>query len=199
MTSDKKLLERQCAVSKEVRLVSDMVRFVEGPSGEVVPDLKGNLPGRGMWISIDRSLMERAVKKEVFTHGLKSNVSVNPNLPDQIGELLQRHALGSLGMVRKAGMVVTGFVKTTSAIRTGGAIGVLHAGDTSLEGLKKLKGAILSKHGNVDAIPIIRVFTSIQLSEILGRANVVNAALLGGAVSRIFVERANKLVRYQAN
>ena len=38
---------RMCAVSRDVRPIDELIRFVVAPSGEVVADLKRKLPGRG--------------------------------------------------------------------------------------------------------------------------------------------------------
>ena len=44
-------LERMCVATRTVRPVADMIRFVIGPDGEAVPDLKRKLPGRGVWVT----------------------------------------------------------------------------------------------------------------------------------------------------
>ena len=44
-------LERMCVATRTVRPVDDMIRFVVGPDGEAVPDLKRKLPGRGVWVT----------------------------------------------------------------------------------------------------------------------------------------------------
>jgi predicted RNA-binding protein YlxR (DUF448 family) len=48
--------ERFCAVTRTVKPVAEMIRFVAGPAG-VVPDIKRKLPGRGVWISANRALL----------------------------------------------------------------------------------------------------------------------------------------------
>jgi predicted RNA-binding protein YlxR (DUF448 family) len=45
---------RMCAVSRDVRPIDELIRFVVAPSGEVIPDLKRKLPGRGLWVSASR-------------------------------------------------------------------------------------------------------------------------------------------------
>jgi len=40
--------ERMCVLTREVRPVADLIRFVVGPDGAAVPDLKSKLPGRGV-------------------------------------------------------------------------------------------------------------------------------------------------------
>ncbi len=37
-----------CAVTRQVAPTDDLIRFVLSPTGEVVPDLKRKLPGRGL-------------------------------------------------------------------------------------------------------------------------------------------------------
>ena len=43
--------ERLCVATRTVRPVADLIRFVVGPDGEAVPDLKSKLPGRGVWVT----------------------------------------------------------------------------------------------------------------------------------------------------
>ena len=52
--------ERTCALTRELRPVAEMIRFVVGPAGEAVPDVKRKLPGRGIWISATRDAIEDA-------------------------------------------------------------------------------------------------------------------------------------------
>lgn len=65
--------ERQCAVTREVQPVSALIRFVLDPQGEVVPDLKRVLPGRGVWITATKEVVAVAEKdrKKVFGRGFK--------------------------------------------------------------------------------------------------------------------------------
>ena len=70
----KDLAERTCIVTREVMDPSELIRFVAGPDGSVVPDLKRNLPGRGVWVSACRSNVEKAVEASLFARSLKSKV-----------------------------------------------------------------------------------------------------------------------------
>ena len=63
--------ERTCALTREPKPVSDMIRFVVGPAGEAVPDIKRKLPGRGLWIDATRTAIEESVWAQ--TAGLTSN------------------------------------------------------------------------------------------------------------------------------
>ena len=57
-----------------------MIRFVVGPAGEAVPDIKRKLPGRGIWVTATRAAIEEAVKRNVFARGFKRDVRVAASL-----------------------------------------------------------------------------------------------------------------------
>ena len=58
--------ERTCALSRELKPASEMIRFVLDPAGEVVPDVKRKLPGRGIWITASRAAIEDADQTKRF-------------------------------------------------------------------------------------------------------------------------------------
>ena len=66
--------ERFCVVSRAVRPIEDMIRFVVAPNGEAVADLKHSLPGRGLWVTATRSALDRAVKVNAFARGFRRDV-----------------------------------------------------------------------------------------------------------------------------
>ena len=51
--------ERLCVATRTVRPVSELIRFVIGPEGEPVPDLKRKLPGRGIWVTATKAPLAR--------------------------------------------------------------------------------------------------------------------------------------------
>ena len=63
--------ERHCALTRELKPVDEMIRFVVGPGGDAVPDVKRKLPGRGLWITGTRAAIDEAVKRNVFARGFK--------------------------------------------------------------------------------------------------------------------------------
>src|ERR1700754_2854718 len=77
---------RMCIVTRESGSPDELIRFVAGPDGSVVPDLKRELPGRGCWVKIDRSLVEKAVAKKLFARALKTDVKA----ADDLGERVER-------------------------------------------------------------------------------------------------------------
>ena len=93
-----------------------MIRFVVGPDGEAVPDVKRKLPGRGIWVTATRAAIEDAVKRNVFARGFKRDVRVARDLAEQTERLLERAALDALAIAGKAGTVVSGFSKVEAAV-----------------------------------------------------------------------------------
>jgi predicted RNA-binding protein YlxR (DUF448 family) len=59
--------ERRCIVTGEVREEAQLIRFAVSPDGDVVPDIAAKLPGRGIWVSADRAILERAIAKNHFS------------------------------------------------------------------------------------------------------------------------------------
>ena len=59
-----------------------MVRFVLGPECDVVPDVAGRLPGRGVWLTAERPMIEKAVEKRLFSRGFKTQANVSEGLVD---------------------------------------------------------------------------------------------------------------------
>src|ERR1700754_4226378 len=94
---------RMCAVSREVRPIDELIRFVVAPSGEVVADLKRKLPGRGLWITASRRAVEEAVRRHHFARGFKRDVRVAPTFAADTENLLARAAIEALAMAAKAG------------------------------------------------------------------------------------------------
>ena len=54
--------ERKCIVTGEVQPKAGLIRFVVGPDNQVVPDILDKLPGRGMYVTADRAVLEEARK-----------------------------------------------------------------------------------------------------------------------------------------
>jgi hypothetical protein len=189
--------ERLCAATREVRPVSDLIRFVAGPQG-LVPDLKRKLPGRGVWITARRQTVADAVKRGTFRRSLKADVKVPPDLPALVERLLVRAALDALAIAHKAGQVMAGNAKVESAVAGGQAIALLHASEASPDGVRKLTAAIHRRYpDNPEQIAVIRTFGTPDLDLALGRANVVHAALLAGRASETFLTRWHDLEHFR--
>jgi uncharacterized protein len=200
--TDRSATMRMCAVTRAVRPIDELIRFVVSPQGEVIPDLKRKLPGRGLWVSASHQAVAEAVRRHQFSKGFKRDVRVAPSFAADTETLLVRSAIEALAMVAKAGQVVSGFSKVEDALRQvrGSVQALIHASDGAADGIRKLDAIIRQNAGiNDDSreFPVVTALTSEQLDLALGRSNVIHAALLAGPASKTFLTRSQILVRYR--
>ena len=191
--------ERRCIASGDVVSTDSLLRFVIGPEGNIVTDLNRELPGRGIWVSGRREMLERAVKKRLFARAAKTAVTVAEDLPDQIETALRRRCLALLGLAKRAGQLTLGYEKVRAALIADQTAIVIAAGDASLRGRKKLLGGASGDNG--DATPasrlVIELFEIEELSLALGRENVVHAALRAGGLADRFVRECHWLENFR--
>ncbi len=198
--TDRSATMRMCAVTRQVRPIDELIRFVVAPSGEVIPDLKRKLPGRGVWISASRRAVAEAVRRNHFGRAFKRAVRAAPELADETEARLAASATDALAMVVKAGQVVCGFSKVEGAVLGHLAVAVIHASDGAPDGIRKLDAIIRQNvgiKGDSNPFPVVTALTSEQLDLALGRSNVIHAALLAGPAGRTFLSRCQLLVRYR--
>ena len=190
--------ERSCALTRELKPVSAMIRFVVGPAGEAVPDIKRKLPGRGIWITATKAALEEAIKRNVFARGFKRDVRVDKDLAAQTERLMENAALDALAMAGKAGLVVGGFAKVEATLDRDKVLALIHATDAAADGKRKLDAALHRKNSDKPhEIAVIGAFTGAQLDLALNRSNVVHAALLAGPGAETFLARVLGLERFR--
>ena len=188
---------RQCAVTRQRQPRAALLRFVAGPEGQVVPDLKGNLPGRGVWITPTAECIGRAVEKGVFARALKQPVSAPPDLAAQVEALLAKRVVGALALANKAGAVVSGFTKVEAALDRGRAQVLLHAAEAAEDGMEKLdRRARATERRGGRPIQIVRDLTQSQIGLALGRTNVIHAALTDDGAAAAFLRTLQRLQSY---
>lgn len=189
-------MERSCVVTRQAKHPDALLRFVLGPEGAIVPDIKRKLPGRGVWVGLSRDLVAQAVKKQAFSRALKEKAPAAADLPDLVETLLRRDALQALSIANKAGLVTTGFAKVEAAIGSGAVSALINASDGAADGKRKL-GQALRRQFGPDARPEIGIFTVDELDAALGRGNVVHAALGLGPAAKVFLASSHRFAVYR--
>jgi uncharacterized protein len=182
---------RRCAVSRERRARADMIRFVVDPEGRVAVDILGRLPGRGLWLSADRDVVNRAVARNMFARALARSaagvpVRADPELGRRVEERLAARCLDLIGLARRAGQVVTGHDQVEAALRAGRVALLLAARDGAAAGRRRLRAL-------APELPLLCGFDRGELGGALGRDEVVHAALLPGGLARRLLEEAARL------
>ncbi|BAT59842.1 hypothetical protein GJW-30_1_02377 [Variibacter gotjawalensis] len=186
--------ERMCIVTRDVRPIAELIRFVVGPDNALVPDIKNRLPGRGVWVTARRDVLDQAVKRGAFAKSLKRAIPLAEGLADATEALLAQSALDALGIAYKSRLVAPGFTKAEKALESGEARGLLQAAEAAPDGVRKLKSA--ARRGDTENVPVL-IFAGSQLDLALGRANVIHAALLAGSASETLLARYVRLEGFQ--
>ena len=158
-------MSRKCIAKSEVRDRSDMIRFVLDPTGVVVPDILGKLPGRGVWVSSESSSVSEVISRSAFSRSFKSKVKVLDDLLGVTERLLSRRVLGLVTMARKAGCISLGFDQVQSMARNAEVAIRIEASDGSQDGRSKIRTlskAMNREYNFVDPI-IVGCFSSNQI------------------------------------
>lgn len=175
--------ERRCIVTGEVQPKAGLIRFVVGPDAMIYPDLAEKLPGRGIWVTADREVLERAAKKGLFARTAKMPVTLPDNLADLVEAGMAARVVGLVSLARKSGRAIVGFEKVKAWLSEGRAKVLLQASDGSERG----KGKLWTPEGG-------RWFGCLTASELglaFGRDHAIHGALAaGGLTKRVIVDAA---------
>jgi hypothetical protein len=169
---------RRCVAARAPRPAAGMIRFVVGPDRDLVPDLANRLPGRGLWLSAERSAVQGAVKRNLFAKAARAQVRAEPDLADRLEALLVRRCLDLVGLARRGGGLVAGFDQVADWLKNGRAALVLQARDAAEDGRRKVRSMARGK------VPSVEAFGRAELGSAIGRDDVVHVALAPGGIER---------------
>lgn len=174
--------ERRCVATGESGPTEGLVRFVLDPDGVATPDLAERLPGRGVWVTARRDLIERAAKRGLFSRGFKTPARVPEGLAAAVEAGLTKRLIEALGLARKAGLVTTGFDQVDKRLRAGPVAALIEAADGSVRQRRKLRPL-------AGEAPVLDRLTGEELGLAFGRESVIHASLdAGGAADRVLRE-----------
>jgi hypothetical protein len=160
--------ERRCLVTREVQPRGGLIRFVVGPDGSIVPDVDERLPGRGLWVSADRTALDQAVAKRLFARAAKRSVTVDPELTERVEALLARRCVETLSLARRAGGAVVGQTKVRQALEAGRRGVLVEAADGAEDGRARLRALAATR-------PVVASLVAAEIAEAFGRDHAVHA------------------------
>jgi uncharacterized protein len=143
-----------------------LMRLVCGPTGQLLLDVYGKLPGRGAYICPQRPCAEHAVKgtrlREAFRHG----VILCPvdELLGAMASAMEEQALACIRIARKAGRIVSGYTQVSRALMHEPVACLLVAEDTAPERRREYQGWCANRQ-----IPCRSFLTKARLGELAGR------------------------------
>jgi len=177
--------ERKCIVTGDAQSKLGLIRFVVGPDGQIVADILGKLPGRGLWVSANRASLGEAVQKGLFSKAARQKVTVPEGLIQDIEAQLARRTVDLISLARKGGTAVAGYEKVKDWLLKDYADVLVQSSDGSERGKSKLS----TPYGGV----FIGWLTSDELGLAFGRQTVIHAALASGGLTSRIVEEAQRL------
>lgn len=178
--------ERRCIVTGEVQPRQGLIRFVVGPDDRIFPDVTGKLPGRGIWVAADRTALDKAARKGLFSRAARRAVTVPPDLADEVEGMVARRVVELVSLARKAGEAVAGFEKVKDWLDKDRAVVLIQASDGSERGKTKL-------HPPGGKNTFIGCLTASELGLAFGREHAIHGALAAGGLATRVVEEAAKL------
>lgn len=177
---------RRCIVTGAVEPKERMIRFVVGPDRQLVPDIEGRLPGRGMWLSARRDVVNTAVAKANFAKAARQKLEVPADLADRLETLLRKRCLDLLGLARRAGQAVSGYDKVRTELKSGRGALLLAASDGAEDGVSKI-GAL------APTLPVVRALSASELGAAFGRDHTVHGVLLRGRLASLLLTESARL------
>jgi len=182
--------QRRCLVSRTAAARDHLIRFVLDPDHRVLPDLEERLPGRGMWLSADRDVVNRAVAGRLFARAARAPAVAEADLAVMVERLLASRALGCVGLARRAGQVVVGFDQVRAALRASKAAVLIAAADGAADGRSKLRRL-------APDLPLITAFSRSELGASLGRDDVVHVAVAPGGLAQRLLRDVERLAGFR--
>ena len=181
--------ERTCILTRRKGTRDELIRLALGPDGAVAPDVRARAPGRGAWVGVTRSELDRAngngKLQAALQRAFKSNaITVPADLGNQTEAALRQATLDRLGMEARAGNLINGADRVENAARAGKVALLIHAADAGEDGRKKLDQAWRVGGGVSQGMIFPEPRTILSMA--LGRENVVHVALTDpAAASRV--------------
>jgi uncharacterized protein len=198
--------ERRCILTGAHGARGDLLRLALDDAGQVWPDVRARAPGRGAWIGVDRPQLEVAIAKGKLKGAIARSfrsgaVDVPSDLGSRIDAALQEQALHRLGLEARAGHILLGSDRIGEAARAGKVHLLIHAGDASEDGRRRLDQAWRvgrDREGSGETGIVLPVSRE-ALSAALGRENAVHVGIGDSRAAARVADAINKWVRFSAS
>lgn len=183
---------RRCLVTRERQPRETMLRFVVtpeqvSPAGGLVFDVAATLPGRGMWLSAGRDVIDKAIRRGAFARAAGRQLDVPERLADHVTNVLENRIVELLGLARRAGAAVTGFEKVKERLAAGQCALLVEASDGSQSELDRL----LQRR----RVNLVQPLPADRLGAVFGRDRAVHVAIGQGRLAGMIGTDAARLAR----
>lgn len=86
MVRKRKIPQRKCIVTNEMKPKKELIRIVRNKEGEVFVDPSGKKNGRGAYLSSDLKVIEQAEQTKILNRQLNANI--DPSLYEELKKLV---------------------------------------------------------------------------------------------------------------
>ncbi len=169
---------RKCIVCGEVKEKEQLLRFTLTPDNQIVPDFKKKLPGKGIYVSVSKAALLKAIEKNLFAKAVKKNVKVSADLVQTVENILKKKGLESICLAKKAGDLITGFEKVSEKLKYGKIAFLIEAVDAGADGHQKIVSV-------AKGLDVFALYSVEELDKALDKVNTVHAALLKGDMASL--------------
>jgi predicted RNA-binding protein YlxR (DUF448 family) len=181
---------RRCLVTRETHARETMLRFVVGPDSAMlgdalVFDVAATLPGRGLWLSARRDVVDMALKRGVFSKAARKRLITPERLADRVEHVLENRVIELLGLARRAGAAVGGYEKVKERLGAGQTALLVAASDGSEAEQARLRGH--------HQIAVVRPLTAQRLGAVFGRDRTVHVSIGPGKLAGMIEIEAIRL------
>lgn len=183
---------RKCIVTGFVCEKEKLLRFTVTPDGLVVPDFRKRLPGKGVYVSNAKTVLQKAVVGNSFSKALKSSARADNTLVEQTEAILHKQALGAVSLAKKAGVLICGMDKVVEVLNKGKAAFLLEASDAGSDGRHRIE--VCAK-----GVEIFNLFKIEELDKELAKENTVHLAFVKGNMAKMVRETFVRLASFLNN
>lgn len=178
---------RKCVATGEVKPINELLRFAKTPDSRLVPDFNKKIEGRGLYVSNSKTLLRRALEKNLFVKSIHLFLKIPEDFENQVEHLLYKKGLEWVNLARKAGALVTGFEKVKASIVNHKAAFVIMAADAADDNRQKIENVAQN-------LEILKVYQSKDLDAAFNKDNTVYVAVLKSDIAPKVLEH---IKRYQ--
>ena len=186
--------ERTCLATGDTREKAGMIRFVLSPDGELVPDVVGTLPGRGVWVSATREAMHTVIRKGGFSRGFKKQIKADATLVDRVEQRLRARLIHWISLGNKCGDAVMGFAKVEAALKANTPALVFLAADAGAADSDKIQSLIEKRRAELCSL-----LTRAELAQPFGREDTVHVAVQPGGIAQQMQKEIRRLAGFCTN
>lgn len=171
-----------------------MVRIVADPSGQLVPDLKGNLPSRGAYVCPDARCITKAQagRLRASLKAGKGSAEGSGELQGAVAEAYRRKVISLLGQAKKSGRFTSGTNLVEGELRRGprsGSFAIL-ASDVSGDISEKLSRAL-----DLASVPYRTFLGKDDLGDALGKSPRSVVLIKDAGIANSIIESLDRYFR----